>query len=307
MRVAIIGSGGIGAPYGAALVVAGADVTFVARGRHLAAMQKSGLRIEGTHRIDLPSVRATENPAEFGVVDLVLFCVKLWDVETAGELIRPIVGQDTAVIALQNGIDAGERLISILGSEAVMGGVAVGSGGAVVSPGVINTTGRHHRLIFGERDGRVSSRAEAMLDLFKRTSFEGVLSRDIVLEGWEKYTVFVAHSGLSALTRLPIGKLRDDPEVFGLYEGAMREVMAVGRAEGVRFPPDTFERQLTFLRGLAPDHRASMAVDLIQGNRLELTWLAGKVVELGQRHGIPTPINGVVYAALKPFINGTPV
>ena len=306
MRVAIIGSGGIGGPYGAALVVAGADVTFVARGRHLAAMQKSGLRIEGTREIELPSVRATETPAEVGVVDLVLFCVKLWDVETAGELIRPIVGPETAVIALQNGIDAGERLISILGSDAVMGGVAVGSG-AVVSPGVINTIGRHHRLIFGELDGRISGRAEGILDLFKRTSFEGVLSRDIVLEGWEKFTVFVAHSGVSALTRLPIGKLRDDPEVFGLYEAAMREVIAVGRAEGVRFPPDTIERQLAFLRGLGPDHRPSMAVDLMQGNRLELTWLAGKVVELGRRYAIPTPINGVVYAALKPFINGTPV
>jgi len=296
----------MGGPYGAALVVAGADVTFVARGRHLAAMQKSGLRIEGTHEIELPSVRATETPAEVGVVDLVLFCVKLWDVETAGELIRPIVGPETAVIALQNGIDAGERLTSILGSDAVMGGVAVGSG-AVVSPGVINTIGRHHRLIFGELDGRISGRAEGILDLFKRTSFEGVLSRDIVLEGWEKFTVFVAHSGVSALTRLPIGKLRDDPEVFGLYEAAMREVIAVGRAEGVRFPQDTIERQLAFLRGLGPDHRPSMAVDLMQGNRLELTWLAGKVVELGRRYAIPTPINGVVYAALKPFINGAPV
>jgi 2-dehydropantoate 2-reductase len=173
-----------------------------------------------------------------------------------------------------------------------MGGVAVGSG-AVVSPGVINTIGRHHRLIFGELDGRISGRAEGILDLFKRTSFEGVLSRDIVLEGWEKFTVFVAHSGVSALTRLPIGKLRDDPEVFGLYEAAMREVIAVGRAEGVRFPPDTIERQLAFLRGLGPDHRPSMAVDLMQGNRLELTWLAGKVVELGRRYAIPTPINGV--------------
>lgn len=281
-------------------------MTFVARGPHLAAIQQNGLRVEGdrgtTH---VHPVQATDHPAKIGVVDLVLFCVKLWDVESAGELIRPIVGPDTAVIPLQNGIDAPERLAAILGPNAVMGGTAMATG-TIAAPGVIHQTGKFQRLTFGELDCRPSPRSERIRDCCEAAGFEAILSQDIALAMWEKFTLLVPHSGLTALTRLPIGKLRDDPDIFGLYEAALREVAAVGRARDVQLPADIVERLVAFLRALPPNHMASMANDVIRGNRLELPWLSGKVVALGRECSISTPVNTFIHAALKPYINGAP-
>lgn len=306
MKIAVIGAGGIGGPFGAALAKAGEDVTFLARGAHLVAMQQNGLRIEGDRgETHIHPVQATDDPASIGIVDLVLFCVKLWDVETVGERIHSIVGPNTAVIPLQNGIDAVERLIPILGRDAVMGGTALVTG-AIVSPGVVHQTGRFQRMTFGELDGRGSARGQRIHDLCRAAGFEGLLSEDIERAIWEKFNLLVAHSAVTALTRLPIGKLRDDPDLFGMYEATMREVTAVGRASGVRFPLDIVETQLAFVRSLPPDHIASMAVDLIRGNRLELPWLSGKVVALGRQYGIPTPANTFICTALKPYVNGTP-
>lgn len=234
MRIAVIGSGGVGGTFGAALAKAGADVTFVARGAHLAAIRERGLRVEGGRpEIVVRPAQATEDPASIGPVDLVLFCVKLWDVESAGEAIRPIVGADTAVVPLQNGIDASARLTPILGANAVMGGVA-------------------------------------------------------------------------QVTRLPVGKLRDDPDLLALYRTVMREVLAVGRASGVDLPDELIEKRMADVGAFPAAGRASMAVDLERGNRIELPWLAGKVVALGREHDVPTPANATIYAALKPYVNGKP-
>lgn len=306
MRVAVIGTGGIGGLFGASLAQAGNDVTFVARGSHLAAMRQNGLRVEGDRgTMHVHPVQATDQPVEIGAVDLVLFCVKLWDVEAAGELIRPIVGPDTVVIPLQNGIDVPERLAAILGPSAVMGGAAMATG-TIAAPGVIHQTGKFQRLTFGELDGRLSPRGERIRDCCEAAGFEAILSQDIVLAMWEKFNLLVPHSGLTALTRLPIGKLRDDPDIFALYEAALREVAAVGRARDVRLPADIVERLVAFLRALPPNHMASMANDVIRGNRLELPWLSGKVVALGRGCGISTPVNAFIHAALKPYINGAP-
>jgi 2-dehydropantoate 2-reductase len=304
MRIAVIGTGGIGGPYGASLAKAGADVTFVARGAHLAAMREDGLRIEGDRgETHIQSAQATDKIAEIGTVDIVLCCVKLWDLEAVAEQIRAVIGPQTAVIPLQNGIDAAERLSTILGKAAVMGGMAFVTG-AIVAPGVIRQTGTYQRMTFGEFDGRISERGRRLRDFCEAAGFEGVLSPDIMVPVWEKFILLVPLSGLNALTRLPLGKWRDDPDLLALYVEALRETVSVGVAEGVRLPSDIVDRTLAQMRSMPPHHTTSMGNDLIRGNRLELPWFAGKVVELGRRHGIKTPVNGFIYAALKPYIHG---
>ena len=307
MRIAVIGTGGIGGIYGAALAAAGADVTFVARGAHLAAMRENGLRIEG----DLGETRifpaqATNNIASIGAVDYVLLCVKLWDVESAGEQIRPIVAPGTTVVPLQNGVDAAERLIPILGRDAIMGGTAFITG-SIVAPGVIRQTGTYRRMIFGELDGGISARGEGLRDICAMAGLEGVLSPDIRVPLWEKFIILVPLSGVNALTRVPLGLYRDDPDLFALLEASLRETVSVGLAEGVRLAPDIVETSLATISSMPPHHMSSMGNDLLRGNRLELPWFAGKVAELGRRHGIPTPVNSFIHAGLKPYVNGPPV
>jgi 2-dehydropantoate 2-reductase len=307
MRIAVVGTGGIGGPYGASLAKAGADVTFVARGAHLEAMRENGLRVEGDRgETHIRPAQATDDIAGIGTVDFVLFCVKLWDVEGVGQQLRAITGPETAVVPLQNGVDAAERLIPILGHQAVMGGTAYVTGN-IAAPGVIRQTGTYQRMTFGELDGRLSERGRRLRDLCGAAGFEGVLSPDIRVPLWEKFILLVPAAGLNALTRLPLGKWREDSDLLALYEAALHETVAVGRADGVRLAPDSVERARAMMWSMPPYLMTSMATDLLRGNRLELPWFSGKVVELGVRHGIPTPVNGFIYAALKPYISGPPV
>ena len=307
MRIAVVGTGGIGGPYGASLAKAGADVTFVARGAHLAAIRDNGLRIEGDRgETHIRPARATDDIAGVGTVDFVLFCVKLWDVESAGEQLRPIIGSQTAVVPLQNGVDAAERLMPILGQDVVMGGTAFVTG-TITAPGIIRQTGTYQRMTFGELDGQPSARSHRLRDLCEGAGFEGILSPDIRVPLWEKFILLVPLSGLHALTRLPLGMWRDDPDLLALYEAALRETVAVGLAEGVLLPPDCIENGMAQMWSMPAHHTTSMGNDLLRGNRLELPWFAGKVVELGRHHGIPTPVNGFIYTALKPYINGSPI
>jgi len=306
MRIAIVGAGGIGGGYGAALAAAGEDVTFIARGAHLAAMRSNGLRIEGgrgeTH---VRPAKATDDPATVGPVDIVLFCVKLWDVEAAGRQIKPMVGPDTAVVTLQNGIDAHERLIPLLGRQAVMPGVANISA-VIAQPGVIRQTGTVMRMVFGELDGMKSARGQALAAACARAGIDGVLSEAILTELWMKFVLLASNASMMALARLPIGHLRDDPDIAPYFIAAYEEVVAVGRAAGIALPADAVDRILNFNRN-APAHlMASMGADLLRGNRIELPWLSGKVIELGRRHRVPTPTHAFLYAMLKPYIMGTP-
>lgn len=306
MRIAVVGTGGVGGGYGAALAKAGADVTFIARGAHLAAMQEKGLRVESprgdTH---LMPTQATDDPRSVGPVDVVLFCVKLWDVESAGEAIKPMIGPDTAVIPLQNGVDASDRLAPIIGKHAVMGGVANISA-TIAEPGVIRQTGTGMRIVFGELDGRASPRAEAFAAIARAAGIDVVLSPSILSELWMKFILLASNAGIMAVARLPVGKLRDDPDIAPWFATAYEEVAAVGRAAGVALPADAVERTLTFNRAAPPNLIPSMAVDLLRGNRIELPWLSGKVVELGRKHGVPTPTHAFMYATLKPYIMGKP-
>jgi 2-dehydropantoate 2-reductase len=306
MRIAVIGAGGVGGGFGAALAKAGADVTFIARGAHLAAMKRDGLKVQSprgdTH---LAPTQATDNPADIGVVDIVLFCVKLWDVESAGEAIKPLVGPDTAVIPLQNGIDAAERLLPILGPKAVMGGVAQISA-SIVAPGVIQQVGTFMRMVFGELDGTRSKRAEAFLALCQKAGFDATLSEQILTELWMKFILLATNAGITAATRQPIGRLREDSDIRPVMIAAFREVYDVGKARGIALPADAVDKTLAFMDHAPPAMKASMALDLERGNRLELPWLNGKVVELGRQLGVPTPTHSMMYAVLKPYIMGTP-
>src|SRR5882757_7125860 len=225
MRIAVIGAGGVGGGYGAALAKAGADVTFIARGAHLAAMKRDGLKLQSPRGdIHLVPTQATDNPAGIGEVDVVLFCVKLWDVESAGHSIKPLIGPDTAVIPLQNGVDAAERLIPILGSGAVMGGVAQISA-SIVAPGVIQQVGTFMRMIFGELDGKRSKRGEDFLALCLQAGFEATLSEQILTDLWMKFILLASNASMMAATREPIGKLRDDPDLRPIFVAAYREVV----------------------------------------------------------------------------------
>jgi 2-dehydropantoate 2-reductase len=306
MRIAVVGAGGVGGGFGAALAKAGADVTFIARGAHLAAMKAKGLRIEGgrgeTH---LVPTQATDDPASVGPVDIVLFCVKLWDVESAGKRIKPLVGADTAVVPLQNGIDAPERLIPIFGEGAVMGGVAQISA-SIVEPGVVRQVGTFMRMVFGEFDGRKSRRGEDLLALCLKAGFEASLSEQILTELWMKFILLATNASVMSLTRQPIGKLRDDPDMRPQFIAAYNEVIEVGRARGVDLPADALDRMLAFNAGAPPAMKASMALDLERGNRIELPWLGGKVVELGRQLGVATPTHALMYAALKAYVMGAP-
>jgi 2-dehydropantoate 2-reductase len=311
MRIAVVGAGGVGGGFGAALAKAGGDVTFIARGAHLAAMKSKGLRIEGgrgeTH---LVPTQATDDPKTVGPVDIVLFCVKLWDVESAGQHIKPLVGPNTAVIPLQNGIDAPERLIPILGAQAVMGGVAQISA-SIVEPGVIRQVGTFMRMLFGEfpenqEGGKKSKRGEAFLALCQKAGFDAVLSDQILTELWMKFILLATNASMMSLTRQPIGKLRDDPDMRPHFVAAYKEVIDVGRAQGVVLPADALDKMLAFNSGAPPAMKASMALDLERGNRIELPWLGGKVVELGRKTGVPTPTHALMFAALKPYVMGTP-
>jgi len=306
MRVAVVGAGGVGGAYGAALAKADADVTFIARGAHLAAMKSKGLKLESPRGdIHLVPTQATDDPASVGPVDIVLFSVKLWDVETAGAAIRPLVGQDTAVVPLQNGVDAADRLRPILGRQALMGGVANISA-TIAEPGLIRQTGTLMRMVFGELDGSRSARGESFAALCAKAGIDGVLSASIQTELWMKFILLASNASIMALARLPVGKLRDDPDIAPWFTTAYAEVAAVGHAAGVALPPDAIDKTLAFNRNAPPQLIPSMAVDLLRGNRIELPWLSGKVVELGRKHGVPTPIHAFMYATLKPYIMGKP-
>jgi 2-dehydropantoate 2-reductase len=306
MRIAVVGAGGVGGGFGAALAKAGGDVTFIARGAHLAAMRSEGLRVNSprgdTH---LVPTQVTDDPASIGKVDVVLFCVKLWDVESAGEHIKPLVGPATAVIPLQNGIDAADRLLPILGREAVMGGVAQISA-SIVKPGVINQVGTFMRMVFGELDGKASPRGEALLALCQKAGFDATLSDRILTELWMKFILLATNASITAATRQPIGKLRDDPDIKATIVAAVSEVHAVARAKRIALPTDAVDKVLEFIGHAPPAMKASMALDLERGNRLELPWLGGKVVALGRELGVATPVHSMMYALLKPYIMGTP-
>ena len=298
MRIAIMGSGGAGGFFGARLQQGGADVAFIARGAHLAAMRDNGLTIESAHEpIRLPKVNATDDPKEIGPVDIVLFAVKLWDTESAARSLKPIMGSDTGIISLQNGVQKDDVLRGIFGAAAVMGGSAY-MATMIGRPGVIVQTGSIQRLVFGEYDGRRSPRALALLEAARAGGIDAEISDDIRRALWEKYVFLTAMSGATTSMRLPIGPIRENPRTRQFLLDLMREAVAVGRAQGVALPADFAEQRISFIDGLPADMTASMHHDLQRGQRLEVAWLSGGVADMGAALGVPTPANRAVYDIL---------
>jgi 2-dehydropantoate 2-reductase len=299
MKIAVIGSGGVGGFYGGRLAHAGYDVTFVARGAHLAAMREHGLFIENAAQgnIHVRRVNVTADPASIGPVDLVVIAVKLWDTEVAARAIKSIVGAHTGVLSLQNGVIKDDMLRREFGATAVMGGVAYVAT-HISRPGVILQTGNLQRLIFGEYDGVRSERAGQLLEALLRAGVQAELSEDIRRTLWEKYVFLVGLSGTTATMRSPIGAIRENRQTRAFLLDLMKETVAVGRAHGVKLPEDYAEQRLAFADSVPGDMSSSMHHDLEHGNPLEVAWLSGGVVQLGQAVGVATPANRAVWDIL---------
>jgi 2-dehydropantoate 2-reductase len=305
MKIAMMGSGGVGGFFGGRLAHAGYDVSFVARGRHLEAMRRDGLTIESEAQGDIriPSVRATDDPASLGPVDLVILSVKLWDTEDAARAIAPIVGPDTGVLSLQNGVIKDDILRAAFGAQRVMGGVGYVAT-HISKPGVIHQVGTMQRIVLGEYDGRRSERATFLHEALLRAGVKAELSDDVRRAIWEKYVFLVGLSGTTTATRMPLGPIRDNPRSRAFLLDMMREVVAVGRAMGVALDEGFADNRLAFGDTLPPDMTSSMHHDLERGNRLEVDWLSGGVVDMGAKAGVPTPANRAVQALLAVHAQG---
>ncbi|OGA72085.1 MAG: hypothetical protein A3G81_32465 [Betaproteobacteria bacterium RIFCSPLOWO2_12_FULL_65_14] len=303
MKIAAMGAGGVGGYFGARLQQAGHEVTFFARGKHLQALQRDGLSVESAHGNARLKVRVFEDPRAAGVVDVVLFAVKLWDTESAAERLRPVVGKDTIVIPFQNGVESTERVGGILGKEKVLGGSAY-IGTRIKAPGVIEHSGQMARLQFGPVLPSQRAAAEAFLEACKGASIQAEIPDDIVRASWEKFVFLVGLSSATAVSRSPVGVVRADPDLRWLLEQAMRETWRVGRARGVALADDFVDARLKFADTLHADMKASLLHDLENGGRLEAPWLCGAVARMARAAGFDAPVNRSVYAALKPYIEG---
>ena len=304
MRIAVIGSGGVGGFFGGLLAKGGADVHFIARGDHLAALRRDGLRIEGgPDALHLPQVNATDDPATIGTADLVMIGVKLWDTAAALEQVRPLVGPSTTLVSFQNGVLKDDLLARAYPAAHRMGGVAYVAT-TIDRPGVIRQTGALQRLVFGEYDGSRSLRAEAFLAACLAGGIKAELSTAIRREIWQKYVFLVGLSGTTTTMRTTIGPIRANPQTRAFLLDVMREVVAVGRAHGVDLPADYAEQRLKLTDDVAPDMTSSMHHDLQHGNKLEVRWLAGGVVELGAKAGVPTPLNRAICDILALHADG---
>ena len=303
MRIAIIGAGGVGGYFGSRLIAAGEDVTFIARGTHLDAIRRGGLRIDSPKgHLHLRDVRATSDVATVGTADVVLITVKMYDFETAAALLSPLIGANTVVITLQNGVEAVDIASRHVGREHVAGGVAY-IAAVIAEPGLIRHTSMDS-LIFGELDGRRSDRLAALEAACLRAGFSARVSENIDVDLWAKFARLSVFSGMTAVTRSPIGVLRDDPDLFAMLRAACEETIAVARARGVRLPDAIMTDIVQMVTSLPHQAKASMLEDLERGRRLELPWLSGAVVRLGKEAGVPTPIHAFIATVLKPHAGG---
>ncbi len=301
MKIAIMGSGGIGAYYGGRLARAGHDVTFIARGAHLEAIRKNGLQVKSVHGdFTVQPAQATDNPAKIGPVELVLVCVKTPVTEQAAQAIRPIVAPQTVVMSLQNGIDAAERIGATIGMEHMLG-AATWISVAIEAPGVVRHFSQFHRIVFGELDGYTTRRAQAVLETLQSSGATVELSADIRKVLWTKFVFIAAASAAGSLTRLEMGDYRAVPETRGLLTGIMREVETLARAQNIALDGDVVEKSLAFIDASAPAIKSSMQRDIEIGRVSELEAIIGVIGRKGRELGVPTPIADVVYAALLPI------
>ena len=303
MRIAVMGAGGVGGCLGALLARAGNDVSLIARGEHLKAIQASGLRLKQDDAEFTVNVPATGNPAEIGPVDLVLYTVKTYHNAHAIPAIRPLVGPSTAVLPLQNGVECHLQLAAELGPGHAMPG-AYWTASSIESPGVLVCVGPMPRLSFGEEAGGTSKRAKAIRDTMQAAGIEVELSPEPMQVIWSKFIVLCSVAGITSAARTRIRAFLQYPEGLELFTAAMREADEVGRAKGINLPEGLVESSVDFIRGF-PDFQNSMHADFENGRPTELDALNGAVVRMGRETGIPTPINEFIYAVLAPLKDGT--
>ncbi len=304
MRDTIGAGGGVGGYFGGRLAAAGEDVFFVARGAHLRALQTKGLRLQSPQGdVHLPRVNAIDDPRTIGPVDVVLFTVKMYDVDAAAATLAPLLGPDTAVITLQNGVEAVDMVARHIPQPHVVGGVAY-IVAAIAEPGTIRHTALDV-LIFGEMDGRRSPRLERFAEAGARAGFQARLSDKIQIDLWGKFTRLSVFSGMTAATRSPLGVIRQDPDLTAMMRAALQESVQVARASGVALPDQYMKEILAMVGDMPPESKSSMLEDLEHGRPLELPWLNAAIVRLGREAGVPTPTHQFIVAILKPFQNGT--
>jgi len=301
MRIAVFGAGGVGGYFGGKLANAGVDVTFIARGAHLAALRERGLRVRSVHGdFELRTPAVTDDPAEIGPVDYVLVTVKSPQTTEVAHRLGPLLGDATAVVSLQNGVDNEEKLATAVGGDHVVGGAAY-IFATIAEPGVIRHTGGPTTITVGEWTGGTSERVGRLVEACRAAGFGADESPSIKTTLWTKFAFICALAGTTAAIRLPIGEIRAAPAARELFYRVVTETCEVGRAEGVDLPADLPEKHLAFTDKLEPGGYSSLHHDLTQGNPMELDALLGEVVRRGARAGVPTPMSEALYAILQPW------
>ena len=306
MKIAVMGAGAIGGYFGGRLAKAGFDVSFIARGAHLDVIRKNGLKVlSPLGDFTIHPATVTDDPAEIGPVDVILFMVKNYDTLQAAEQIRPLVGPDTAIIPFQNGVEARAMLSNVLGARHVLGGVAF-IPASIQEPGVIKHNAELAKLVFGEFDKQITPRAVAFLDALEKAGVTGEIPADISMVLWSKLMFLTSMSAINCITQQPVGLVQSDGETIALYMDAMREVAAVATAHGVSLGEEEIANNMALAKSFPPNNKTSMFQDLEAGRSLEIDYLSGAVVRLGREKGIETPIHRTAWVAIKPWINGPP-
>lgn len=301
MKIMIMGTGGVGAYYGGLLAQQGNDVTFIARGAHLKAIQKNGLQIKSIFGdFTVNPAQATGDPAEVGPVDLILFCTKTYSTDDAALAIKPAIGSQTSVLSLQNGVDAADRIGSAVGVKHVIGG-ATWISSAVEAPGIVNQVSQFRRIVFGELDGSHSERIQSIYKVLENIGVTVEVSENILKILWTKFVFISSASSFGSLTRLPMAEYRSVPETRAMIIGLMKEVEAVARAQRIDLDEDVVQKSLDFMDNAAPHIKASMQLDVAAGRRTELESMVGVIGRKGRDFNVPTPIADFLYASLLPI------
>jgi 2-dehydropantoate 2-reductase len=305
MRIAILGSGGVGGYFGGRLAAGHAkpDVTFIARGKHLAALRERGLKIESPlGNLHLPRVNATDDTASVGPVDIVFFTVKLYDTESAVRMLPPLIGPNTVVVPFQNGVDSVQVLAAAVGRAHVAGGTTYVAG-VIAEPGVIRHTAMN-RLLFGALDPAQRPVLQELLEAAQASGIEATLSDKITVDIWAKFARLSAFSGMTAVTRCPIGPVLSDPDLLAMLQRALQESIAIARGRQIPLPAKLFDEILAASAALPPSSKSSMLEDLERGRPLELPWLSGAVVRIGEEVGVETPTHRLIVTLLRPHVRG---
>jgi 2-dehydropantoate 2-reductase len=299
MRIAVFGAGSVGGYFGGRLALAGEDVVFIARGAHLQAMLTQGLQVESPKgNFNVPSVQATDNPAEVGPVDAVLVAVKAWQVPEAAQAVRPMVGAETCVVPLQNGLEAAAQVAAVLGPQHVLGGTCVISS-AITAPGCIRHLGLEPSVTFGELDQRTSPRSDRLQEAFRRAEVPAIVAADVQVAIWEKFMA-IRFGPIGAVARAPVGVLRSIPETRRMVEQACVETLTVARARGIALTEDSPAKTMAAVDTIAPGIVASLQRDIEAGRPSELDALTGALVRLGAEVGVATPLHAFLYHTLLP-------